>query len=148
MNREVWELYLKVIHSAGIGDIKAWTKLELTMPQLKVLMLLSHNDSMTIGQLADELNVSLPNMTGIIDRLEKQELVKRYSSEKDRRIVLVKLTEKAFNLFLELNQSGYEHFKQIENQLSDSEIEIVKLGLKVLVNGMEKYKKNKPSNFN
>ena len=141
MDRELWDLYMKAIHSAGIGDIKAWTKLELTMPQLKVLMILSHHGFITVGQLAEELSVSLPNMTGIIDRLENQGLVKRIQSDKDRRVFLIKLTEKAENIFLELNKSGYDHFKLIANTLSESEIEIVKLGLKVLVKGMEQYKR-------
>lgn len=141
MDRELWDLYLKVIHNAGIGDIKAWTKLDLTMPQLKVLMLLNHSDNLTIGQLADDLSVSLPNMTGIIDRLAQQNLVKRVQSDKDRRVVFIKLTDKSKNIFVELNKSGYDHFKNIEQVLSENEIEIIKLGLRVLVNGMEQCKK-------
>lgn len=141
MDRELWDLYLKVIHNAGIGDIKAWTKLDLTMPQLKVLMLLNHSDNLTIGQLADDLSVSLPNMTGIIDRLAQQNLVKRVQSDKDRRVVFIKLTDKSKDIFVELNRSGYDHFKNIEQVLSENEIEIIKLGLRVLVNGMEQCKK-------
>lgn len=140
MDRELWDLYLKVIHNAGIGDIKAWTKLDLTMPQLKVLMLLNHSDNLTISQLAEDLSVSLPNMTGIIDRLAQQNLVKRVQSDKDRRVVYIKLTDKSRNIFIELNKSGYDHFKHIEKVLSENEIEIIKLGLKVLVNGMERCK--------
>lgn len=143
MDRELWDLYLKAIHNAGIGDIKAWTKLNLTMPQLKVLMLLNHSDNLTITQLAEDLSVSLPNMTGIIDRLVQQNLVKRVQSDKDRRVVFIRPTDNSRNIFIELNKSGYDHFKNIEKVLSENEIEIIKLGLKVLVQGMEQCKRIK-----
>jgi len=141
VDRQLWDLYLKVIHNAGIGDIKAWTKLDLTMPQLKVLMLLNHSESVTIGQLAEDLSISLPSMTGIIDRLAQQNLVKRVQSDKDRRVVLIKLTDKSRDIFVELNKSGYDHFKDIERVLSENEIQLVKLGLKVLIDGMEQCKR-------
>lgn len=141
MDRELWDLYLKVIHNAGIGDIKAWTKLNLTMPQLKVLMLLNHRDNLTSSQLAEDLSVSLPNMTGIIDRLVQQNLVRRVQSDKDRRVVFIKLTDNSKDIFIELNKSGYDHFKNIGKVLSENEIEIIKLGLRVLVHGMEQCKK-------
>lgn len=136
MNKELWDLYLKVVHGSGIENIKAWSKFELTMSQLKILMILFHNENMTIGQLAEHLSVSLPNMTGIIDRLVQQDIVKRVHSEKDRRVVLIKLTDKAKSMFQELNESSYEQFKRIEQNLSENEIQMVKLGLRILADGM------------
>lgn len=138
MDKDLWDLYLHIIHSGGIGDVEAWTKLDLTMPQLKVIMLLIHHGEMTVGQLAENLSVSLPNMTGIIDRLQLQGFVDRVHSEKDRRVVYISNTEKTRDLFAELNQSGFEKFKRIEQYLSDNEKEIAKLGLKILVQAMKK----------
>lgn len=137
MDKELWQLYMQLIHSGGIGDIEAWTKLELTMPQLKVLMVLSHHQEITIGKLAEILDASLPNMTGIIDRLSQMDLVERMPSEKDKRAVLLQLTNKAKQLFYDLNQSGIEHFKKVEQLLTEHEKELIKLGFKVLIEKMK-----------
>lgn len=140
MDKELWELYLKVIHDGGIGNIEAWTKLDLTMPQLKILMLLSHHGELSMGELAERLKVSLPNLTGIIERLSHLQLVQKIKSNKDKRVHFLKLTDKANDIFRELYSSGFNRFREIEGTLSSHELEIVKLGLKVLVQGMEKSK--------
>lgn len=143
MEDDLWNLYLKVFHYTAKGDLEAWAKLDITISQLKILMLLSFNKEMSIGELAESLNVSLPNMTGIVNRLSRQGYLIRNKSEKDRRIILLKLSEKAEKKLVELKQSKYESFKRIEALLSDSEKEIVKLGLKVFINFVEKTEKNK-----
>ena len=141
MDSELWELYMDFIHSGGIGDIEAWVRLDLTMPQLKVIMLIMYNGQMTVGQLSESLDVSLPNMTGIIDRLQQQGYVARKHSAKDRRVVYIEITEKARSIFKEINQSGIEQIKKIEQGLNENEIEMAKLGLKVLIQATKKMKK-------
>ncbi|WP_339061128.1 MarR family transcriptional regulator [Tepidibacillus marianensis] len=140
MKTNLSELFLDFIYNGGIGDIEAWTKLDLTMPQLKVVMLIMFHGKMTVGQLAENLDVSLPNITGIIDRLQQQGYVTRIHSEKDRRVVFIQSTEKVKGVFMELNQSSVAQIKKIEQQLTENEMEIAKLGLKVLNEAIKKAK--------
>lgn len=43
---DMWEPYMKVIHGAGLGDIEEWVKLDISMTQMKVLMLLNKEKEM------------------------------------------------------------------------------------------------------
>jgi DNA-binding MarR family transcriptional regulator len=138
MNDQLWEIYMKVIHNVCIGDPKAWARLDLTMPQLKVLMILNAREEATVGTLAETMGVSLSNMTGILDRLVAQGLVERIPSQSDRRSILIRLTENAREIFHKLNQSGYERFHSIIEKLTMEEREIVELGLNILALAMEK----------
>jgi DNA-binding MarR family transcriptional regulator len=67
---------------------------DLTPPQFVVLRLLVETDEQPIKDLADELHCTRATMTGIIDTMEKKELIKRIPHRSDRRSTLVKLTKK------------------------------------------------------
>lgn len=68
----------------------------LTLPQFDVLAELARagRDGFTFVELSRLLLVTSGNLTGIVDRLEAQGLVKRQPGQHDRRIVRVKLTPK------------------------------------------------------
>jgi DNA-binding MarR family transcriptional regulator len=66
---------------------------KVTLPQFDVLSELEHaSDKLTMSQLSKELMVSNGNITGVIDRLEKNGLVKRTRPDHDRRIQFIELT--------------------------------------------------------
>lgn len=136
MNNTLWEMYMKVIHGAGIGDADAWAKLDLTMPQLKVLMILASRKEATVGTLAEIMEASLSNMTGILDRLENQGLIERIPSISDRRSVNIRLTDEARKIFQQLNQSGFEKFSRIINSLTPDARNKVETGLRILANSL------------
>lgn len=138
MNERIWKLYLKVIHGAGVGDPASWTQLDLTMPQLKVLLLLRARKEDTVSSLAELLNTSLSNMTGILDRLESQGYVERIPSPVDRRSVRIKLTGQAEHIFDKMNQSGRAKLTAALRKMSDSEQKAVERGLQILANALDK----------
>lgn len=69
-------------------------KYGLTVPQYQLLTAaVARNDS-TLGALSEQLNCSRGNVTGIVDRLERDGWLERERSAEDRRVITVKLTEK------------------------------------------------------
>lgn len=64
----------------------------LTSPQLIVLREINGSNGAPIGALAKMANLSNATLTGIVDRLEKRNLVERTRSSNDRRQVFVKVT--------------------------------------------------------
>ena len=66
----------------------------LTMPQYHLLLAAMYGDATTLGSLADELNCSRGNLTGVADRLERDGWLVRERSTEDRRVVNIRLTEK------------------------------------------------------
>ena len=62
----------------------------VSMTHLHVLWMLEHHGELTMSRLADLLDVSLSNATGLIDRMEERGLVERDPRPDDRRVVLVR----------------------------------------------------------
>jgi DNA-binding MarR family transcriptional regulator len=69
-------------------------KQAVSMTHLHVMWLLEHHSDLTMGHLADMLDVSLSNATGLIDRMEERGFVERVRVPDDRRIVQVRLSAK------------------------------------------------------
>jgi len=67
-------------------------RLGVSMAQMHIMFTLRRSGEMTMSRLADVLNVSLSNATGLIDRLEERGYIERDSVATDRRIVLVRVT--------------------------------------------------------
>ena len=69
-------------------------EVDLTPPQLQTLRLLWERDGRALKDLAAAIGCTRPTMTGVVDTLEKNGLVRRESNPVDRRSVLVTLTDK------------------------------------------------------
>ena len=64
----------------------------VSMTHLHVMWRLEESGELTMSRLADYLDVSLSNATGLVDRMEERGLVERTRVSDDRRVVLVGLT--------------------------------------------------------
>lgn len=66
----------------------------ITLPQFDVLAELDNaGEQLTMSELSQHLVVSNGNITGVIDRLEREKFLKRVRSDQDRRVQYIKLTE-------------------------------------------------------
>jgi DNA-binding MarR family transcriptional regulator len=65
----------------------------VSMTHLHVMGLLSRHGETSMSRIADLLDVSLSNATGLIDRMAERGLVERIRVPDDRRVVLVQLSE-------------------------------------------------------
>jgi len=64
---------------------------DLSEGRLGVLWRLRFTESMTLGDLAESLDVSPRNITGLVDHLEKDALIERIPDPDDRRATRVRL---------------------------------------------------------
>ena len=65
----------------------------LNKQEIRVIDTIGKNQSCTMSEIADTINLALSTLTGIIDHLITKKYVLRERSSKDRRIVNVVLTE-------------------------------------------------------
>lgn len=72
---------------------KEWLEMDVTMPQLKTIMLLFLNGPMRMSDLAADLGVTLATATGLVDRMVEKGVVTRQDHPDDRRVVLCSLTQ-------------------------------------------------------
>ena len=77
---------------------REWLQLDLTMPQLKVVSIISSNGPLCMSVIAADLGVSLAAVTGVVDRLVERGIVLRQGQPGDRRVVLCALSEKGQEL--------------------------------------------------
>jgi DNA-binding MarR family transcriptional regulator len=66
----------------------------LTLSQVATLRLLeeARSGTLSMGQIAHELGVTLSTTSSLVDRLHREGLVARGVNDRDRRVVLVRLT--------------------------------------------------------
>lgn len=93
----------------------------LTPPQFAVIEALGHLGRLTLGDLSKKRLVTGGCMTLIVDNLEKEGLVGRDRSTKDRRIVYVQLTAKGTRLFRSIFPPHAERITQLASVLSEKE---------------------------
>ena len=84
---------------------KLFREYNLTSSQYNVLRILfGEGKPLPSLEIADRMVAVVPAITGLIDRLEKQQLVKRERCTEDRRVVYIELTSKAIKLLETIEQ--------------------------------------------
>lgn len=66
----------------------------LSIVQLETLKFIGERKNPLMKEVADYLSIAPPSLTPLIDGLEKKDLLKRSSSDSDRRAILISLTKK------------------------------------------------------
>jgi len=95
---------------------------DLTGPQLTVVKLLEQFGDLSLSELSDRIRAQNSTVTGIIDRMERENLVTRERSKEDRRVVYIKLTAKGRELAREIPIEPMEIFKGALESLSAQEM--------------------------
>ncbi|WP_409344853.1 MarR family transcriptional regulator [Paenibacillus sp. MBLB4367] len=80
-------------------SLLAKQQLELTMPQFYMLYLINEQEPCKLTRLAEQMEVKPSAITVMLDRLVQSGQVMRSSDDKDRRVVLVQLTDKGREAF-------------------------------------------------
>ncbi len=135
LTREILNADRRIYQAIQAGSADEWLRVELTMRQLKVLLLLatSETGSARMGQLASALRVTLPTVTGIVDRLVEQRLVRREEDPSDRRLVVARLTAEGRELFERLQSHGRSQLTATLDRLSVDELRVVARALDLLL---------------
>lgn len=94
---------------------------KITMEQLVVLEILKTNGDMNMTELSKTVWKQNANITRIVDKLEKRELVLRKPVQGDRRANLVGLTSKGEILFKEIIPVVMEVYKDTTSTITKEE---------------------------
>ncbi len=96
---------------------------DLTPSQYNVLRILrGEGKPMPSLGVADRMIQVVPAITGLIDRLEKEGLVKRERCTEDRRVVYVEITKTAETLLRKMDQPVSELHKSLIGHLNRTEL--------------------------
>ena len=104
---------------AGTGRL---VKSGVSMTHMHVLWLLEHHGDMPMSRMAEFLDVSDSNATGIIDRMEERGLVERVRVPDDRRVVLLRLAARGTQALDETEAVKQDRLQAILAHLDEGQL--------------------------
>lgn len=135
--------FLFIIKNNVINEnnmIKNFTDFQIPPSHVRVIFYLLEFNSSPISQIAENLKISKPNMTPIIDNLINYGLVNRYTDPNDRRILRVELTDKALKISDAFRIAIRDSFAEKISPLSDDEIVMLNQSIENLLSLLKKLK--------
>lgn len=101
-------------------------KLGFSATDHKYLSFFLVKGELTAGELAELSGLTTGAVTGLIDRFEKKELVKRRFDSKDRRkVIIVPDSQKIIKLFEPYYKEYQEETEKLITNFSENEIEVI-----------------------
>ncbi len=122
---------------------------DLSNTKFNVLVILYKGctEEMYMSKIGERMLLSNANITGLIDRLEEQSLVKRVRSKEDRRKIVIKITEKGINSVEKVMEDYIKWSKKLMEVLTVEENnQLIKL-LKTLQQGIIEIEKDNVLNI-
>lgn len=89
----------------------------LTEQQWRVLRALDAHGSMEAGKLAEITSILGPSLSGVLERMERDELITRYRISTDQRKVFVELTKKSATLIESVQATVDQQYMELEKLL-------------------------------
>lgn len=124
LDRIVLELQEMIsgLRCSGTGKM---VKLGISMTHLHILWLLDHHGDLPMSRLADLLDVSLSNATGLVDRMEERGIVERVRVPDDRRVVLVRVAAEGIRVRDEVEAMRQDRLRAVLGRLDPTQLERV-----------------------
>lgn len=98
-------------------------RLGVSMSQLHVMSMLDRHGDMPMSRLAEMVDVSLSNATGLVDRMEERGFVERVRVPDDRRVVLVRITETGRRLLDDIEVLRAETLRTVLDRLDPGQLD-------------------------
>lgn len=95
--------------------------LGLTPPQFDIVATLGNTAGMSFKELGEKTLITKGTLTGVVDRLEARDIVRRVGSSDDRRSTRVELTDAGTALFNEVFPGVVARTKQVFDILGETE---------------------------
>ncbi|WP_054948937.1 MarR family winged helix-turn-helix transcriptional regulator [Numidum massiliense] len=109
----------------------------LTPPQFSALLILGDEGPMTTGELSKKMYLACSTTTDLLDRMERNGLVERVRSSKDRRVVKVHILEKGKAIILDVLAARRAYLQTILEKMSAREVEQLDQSLRLLARHMD-----------
>ena len=94
--------YIEEVKELLSSDIWENIFLDCSKNEVLIFWLLYQRSEVNMTEIAEYIHVPLNTATGIINRMEKNELIVRTRSKEDKRVVLIGLSEKGMTQFQSL----------------------------------------------
>lgn len=120
---EILKMAENIVNAVPLGVPLEYLNSDMTIAQLRVLLVLQTQGPSRMGCIASVTGVTLPTATGVVENLVRKQLVVREKDPQDRRLVICRLSSEGQELINKLWTSG--RF-QMENLLDGLTVEQLK----------------------
>ncbi|MGB5986633.1 MAG: MarR family transcriptional regulator [Desulfobacterales bacterium] len=127
----------KIIQAIDLNSRQLVKRVGLTGPQLLILQEISSLGKVTVGEIAQAVSLSQATVTGILDRMEKRELIARKRSEHDKRKMMIRITPSALQVLKAAPPLMQEAFEERFTSLPEWEQTMILSALQRLVSIMD-----------
>ncbi|HEX6480302.1 MAG TPA: MarR family transcriptional regulator [Ktedonobacteraceae bacterium] len=131
LEREVIAQYRMMMRGLKATMGQAWMEIDLTLPQMRTLLVLAEEGPLVIGQIAQRLGIGLSTGGHLVDRLVQAGLAERTEDVEDRRRTLARLTPKGEELLTRL-LSGMQQLQIWLHELDQEDLAAFLQGLKAI----------------
>ncbi len=128
---EVVTEYRSLVHALKASSGTTWMEIDLTIAQLRTLLILAEEGPLVIGQIAQRMSIGLSTGGHLVDRLVQAGLAERTEDTEDRRRTLARLTSKGEDLYARLLNPSLQ-MQSLIQKLDDEDLKAFLQGLKAL----------------
>jgi|DewCreStandDraft_2_1066082.scaffolds.fasta_scaffold00206_12 DNA-binding MarR family transcriptional regulator len=142
---DILQDYERVLHALRTATAPDWLHIDLTMAQLKALVVLSEEELLSVGCLAGALGVSLPAASLLVERLVQQGHAERHEDPRDRRRTLITLSPQGRQLIARLRHGNRERLREWIARLTKEDRAALARGLRALAEAATLERQAEPS---
>jgi DNA-binding MarR family transcriptional regulator len=139
LNKEIRDLMDTVMKDMYLLDKEIETTFGLTSARIFTLLAFNTSEIMKMKELSNSLSLTSSTMTRMIDNLVKEGLVERGHEPRDRRLVIVKLTNEGKKLTDNIKVYKEKYFKSVMENVESDGKEMAS-SLKILISAFERFK--------
>lgn len=121
---KILEILKSLMHLITQNVQNEFKEINLTGPQGLLLRSLAVNGEMRVSDLSEKMGLSNSTVSGIIDRLEKQDMVQRIRSREDRRVVKISINKEKCDV-KEFEKKIDAKLQEIMNNASSQELDVI-----------------------
>jgi DNA-binding MarR family transcriptional regulator len=112
----------------------------ISVSQCYTLSALDEHGTMTMGELARQMQLTVSTMTRVVDQLVARELVRRWFDPEDRRVCCVELTKQGRSLLRKIRGELLETEKEILRKIKPEDRETLVFALRELLKAVDQWR--------
>ncbi|GHO78892.1 hypothetical protein KSD_66630 [Ktedonobacter sp. SOSP1-85] len=128
---EALRYYLEIHRALWHSLATTWMDLDLSLAQLRTLLLLANHSPLQVGHLARHMEIGIPTAGHLVEKLVQAGFARRFEDPADRRRCLVTLTSQGEELYARL-LIGRQTIAACLHQLGDEDLSAYLQGAQAL----------------
>src|SRR5579859_2655683 len=132
----ILDLDIRLQRQIYAGWPESWADLRWPVGSLRTLLLIEAGYARNPSDVSDILKVNRTTVTGILDRLESDNLITRRIDAQDRRCFILELTDAGRDLVRKMDAMRRDQLQRALETIDDRSVEALHQGLRALTDAL------------